>query len=105
MRMVSDIERLRNNAIKRRERLKRAREIATHTKEQWEAIKKEFEYRCVRCGRGDCYIEKDHIIPIYAGGSDGIDNLQPLCAWCNSGKGPDDFNWAVFRRKHGWDKT
>lgn len=29
----------------------------------------------------------DHIVPIARGGSNGFDNLQTLCRWCNSSKG------------------
>lgn len=76
----------------------RARQIATHTREQWEALKQEFGHRCVRCGVAGVFLERDHIIPIYQGGSDGIDNIQPLCRSCNSSKGPERFNWAEHRR-------
>lgn len=84
-------------------RMRAAREKGTHTKEQWEALKAEFHERCVRCGTDDYYVVCDHIIPVYQGGSDAIDNLQPLCARCNASKGPETFNWAEYRRKHGWD--
>jgi 5-methylcytosine-specific restriction endonuclease McrA len=80
-----------------------AREKGTHTKEDWEKLKAEFDHRCVRCGTNEYRIEKDHILPIYAGGSDSIENIQPLCAWCNGSKGADNFNWKDFRRKHGFE--
>lgn len=41
---------------------------------------------CLRCGSTQ-YICLDHIIPVVAGGSNDLDNLQPLCRSCNSSKG------------------
>lgn len=86
--------------IKRRERLATARLLGTHTKEDWDRLKSEFDYRCVKCGmdRMGLSLDKDHIVPLYQGGSDGIENIQPPCAWCNAKKGPDSFNWIAFRR-------
>lgn len=85
------------NRRKREQRMEEARARGTHTKEEWEDLKEEFGQRCVCCG-ADEPLAKDHIVPIYAGGSDAISNLQPLCSSCNSSKGPDDFNWVEHRR-------
>ena len=54
---------------------------------------------CVRCGATDAEIVKDHIVPIYQGGSDGIDNIQPLCLRCNSSKGPESMDWRLAHSK------
>lgn len=77
----------------RSERLANARRLATHSDDEWQALKAICGC-CVRCG-GDGEIVKDHIKPIYQGGSDGIDNLQPLCRSCNASKGPESED---FRR-------
>lgn len=80
----------------RRERLSAARAKGTHTVEQWKALQAEFPY-CVRC-LCERPTVKDHIIPLYQGGSDHIDNLQPLCGYCNCEKGPETTNWVAIRR-------
>lgn len=83
--------------------LQAARKIARHTEAEWCAIVAEFDNRCVCCG---CIPmgrpTKDHIIPLVSGGSDGADNLQPLCRECNVSKRNADTNWAAYRRIHGW---
>lgn len=83
-------------------RLQLARLRGSHTAEQWEDMKREFDFRCVQCGRTGCHLDKDHILPIYRGGSDGLENIQPLCPWCNCSKGRDSFNWAEYRRQEGF---
>lgn len=76
----------------RQERMEVARDKATHTKDEWQWLVEACRKACVRCatpfseGNGP---QKDHIVPVYQGGSDGIDNLQPLCTRCNTSKGPE----------------
>lgn len=80
------------NKINRSERLANARLLARHSDVEWQTLKLCLGCRCLRCGHHESEIEivKDHIIPIYRGGSDGIENIQPLCRSCNAAKGPDD---------------
>lgn len=42
--------------------------------------------RCAICGT-DKDIVADHIVPLYKGGKNTIDNIQPLCKKCNMEKG------------------
>ncbi len=93
------------NKCSRSDRMKAARLKGRHSKEQWERLKKEFNHLCVRCGFGKMSLDKDHIIPVYQGGSDAIENIQPMCAWCNASKGAENFNWKDFRRNEGWVKV
>ena len=81
---------------KRHDRLLAARQKATHTKKEWETMQSIFSC-CPRCG-GSGEPVKDHIIPLYQGGSDGIDNIQPLCRKCNSEKGSETIDY----RPKGW---
>lgn len=53
---------------------------------EWETMKDLFLNRCVKCG-ADEPLQADHVIPYSKGGGLGINNIQPLCKTCNSGKG------------------
>ena len=87
----------------RRLRLARAREKGTHYRPDWLEMVERCARKCVRCG--DHGQTKDHIVPIYQGGSDGLDNLQPLCLRCNAAKGPEAIDhrlpdvarWALLK--------
>jgi len=54
--------------------------------EQRKRIMERDGYKCVHCG-ADEGLSIDHIIPRTKGGSNKDDNLQVLCATCNSSKG------------------
>ena len=68
-----------------------------HTRQQWLSKLAEFT-QCPGCGRSWNNIPtrpnrrykyvwtKDHIIPLSDGGTDDIENIQPLCYQCNSSK-------------------
>ncbi|MDH0335159.1 HNH endonuclease [Metapseudomonas otitidis] len=43
-------------------------------------------YRCLRCGTHH-NLRADHVVPESAGGETSLQNLQTLCAPCNSWKG------------------
>jgi len=73
----------------RSQRLVEARRKGTHSIEEWNGLV-EFFGCCVRCGETPQKLFKDHIIPIYQGGSDSIKNIQPLCPRCSSMKGPEN---------------
>ena len=77
------------NKIKRRLRMVDARKKGMHTPEEWQTLVAVCGTKCAKCGREGYHLDKDHILPVYQGGSDGLDNIQPLCAWCNAKKGPD----------------
>jgi 5-methylcytosine-specific restriction endonuclease McrA len=81
-------------------RMAAARAKGRHTDVEWFFLRRFCGNKCVRCGakRDDGYVERDHITPIYQGGSDAIENIQPSCARCNASKGPE----AVDHRPAGW---
>ena len=79
---------------RRRARLKGAE--GSYTQDEWDALVAQFDH-CPRCLRawgdikpkrpGGSVITVDHIVPLARGGSNSIENLQPLCSSCNSAKG------------------
>lgn len=69
------------------ERRKRIAE-GFHTFGEWENLKIQYGFTCPKCLRKEPEIKltQDHIIPVSKGGSDFIENIQPLCGYCNSVK-------------------
>ena len=57
----------------------------SHTLKEWMELKKKHCFKCVHC-KGFKPLTKDHIIPLSEGGSDYMENIQPLCRNCNSKK-------------------
>ena len=71
--------------------IRRARKLAaegSHTDKEWQSLKAFYDYKCLSCGKREPEIRltRDHVIPLTKGGTDSIDNVQPLCARCNSKK-------------------
>ncbi len=58
------------------------------TAAEWRNLKHRYNYTCLRCGRREPEIKLtvDHVVPLIKGGSNTIENIQPLCKPCNSAK-------------------
>jgi 5-methylcytosine-specific restriction endonuclease McrA len=56
------------------------------TDQEWQDLCEQYNHRCAAC-KNHGPLTVDHIVPLSRGGSDLIENIQPLCHSCNSGKG------------------
>jgi 5-methylcytosine-specific restriction endonuclease McrA len=65
---------------------KRRKAIGKFSLKEWNTLKKKFNYRCAICKKRK-KLTIDHIIPLNKGGTNFIDNIQPLCNQCNCSKG------------------
>ncbi len=75
-----------NATHRRRMLLKDIIILGTHTFLEWEKLRRDWNFICLGCGVQEPAVKlvQDHIIPLSRGGSDVIDNIQPLCHSCNS---------------------
>lgn len=69
-----------------RRRARLSESVENYTPEEWAALKAAVDYTCLMCGRQEPEIKLtvDHIVPVSKGGSNGIQNVQPLCRECNN---------------------
>jgi 5-methylcytosine-specific restriction endonuclease McrA len=70
-----------NNSRKRR--AAKHASSGNFTAEEFLALCERYGIRCLACGDAEALLEADHIVPLTRGGTDDIDNIQPLCGTCN----------------------
>ena len=69
-------------------RLRRARKRGVEgsfTDNEWQQLCNQYNNRCANCGKQG-KLAADHVIPLSRGGSNSIENIQPLCKLCNCRK-------------------
>jgi hypothetical protein len=71
---------------KRRARIVNA--LGRFTSKEWNELKSKYGNKCLKCGKEEpeVKITPDHVIPLALGGTNTIDNIQPLCWGCNAAK-------------------
>lgn len=76
------------NAATHRRRSNLNNAEGNYTAQEWRDLKAKYDHRCLMCGRQepDVKLTVDHIVPPAKGGTNSIDNIQPLCKSCNSKK-------------------
>jgi len=74
------------SAYYHKRRAKKSGNGGSFTTGEWDLLKKQYGYVCPMCNRKEPEIKLtiDHIIPLSKGGSNYIENIQPLCSSCNS---------------------
>jgi hypothetical protein len=79
----SNPEKMRINSLRRRARKQNAE--GDFTTQEWIDLCNQYHNICLCC-KEEKPLEADHIVPLSKGGTNNIDNIQPLCKSCNSSK-------------------
>lgn len=78
-------------ALNNKRRARKRDAEGSHTAAEWDVLCEAHGHRCAGC-REARPLTRDHIVPLSKGGSDAIENIQPLCIGCNTSKG-DRLDW------------
>lgn len=79
-------------SIKHRRRA-RKKSGGVFTAKEWKSLIEQYNHTCLCCKRSNVKLTPDHIKPLALGGSNNIDNIQPLCLECNVKKGVTEVDY------------
>jgi 5-methylcytosine-specific restriction protein A len=82
---VEKVKRFKANNSRKRRAAKHASR-GNFTAKEFQQLCGRYGNKCLRCGSTGVVLEADHIVPLTSGGSDDINNIQPLCGACNRSK-------------------
>ncbi len=71
------------------------------TSKEWRRLLAGYDFTCLCCGKREPEIKltADHVVPLAKGGTNFIDNIQPLCLSCNTSKGVKTIDYRVRWQK------
>lgn len=78
---------------KRRARL--ANSGGSYTRSEWRRLCEYYDHRCVCCNHQFQRLTVDHVLPLSKGGTNYINNIQPLCRSCNSRKHDKEIDYRI----------
>lgn len=83
---------------------RRARERQANgefTPKEWRDLCRHYGFACLCCGQTQPFIKltPDHVVPLSKGGSNDIDNIQPLCLQCNLEKATKTIDYRPDRQQ------
>jgi 5-methylcytosine-specific restriction endonuclease McrA len=86
----------------RNRRAKKAGAEGTFTAEEFQQLCEFYSHRCLCCGKMGVKLTTDHVQPLSKGGSNHIDNIQPLCGPCNSRKHAKTQDYRILSGVPPW---
>lgn len=84
-------------AITSRRRANLSKAEGSFTQKEWKALCLKYENTCLCCGSKE-KMTPDHVVPLARGGTNDIQNIQPLCRSCNSRKGAKTIDYRPEKR-------